>query len=781
MSSEENEKSIIALLKEISNSLESDSKAATEATAKADAKAEKKAAEITKSYEEELKALEKLTLEHGKTEAYERRMLDLRVKVEGLSKEAYERQLLQNAALADEIKNIDTMAGQYDDLFSTIGGFGDAWKKTAAGKLFQKDGLSALQQSMAKTFTLSNMLGSSLMKVQEASFELTRQTDDALVEFNKATGATRLYGDQIIALEKDMYRYGVSVDDAAQTYGSLVKEVTGFNQLSGQQQVSMSKTVGMLNELGVDASLTADNIQTMTRVMGISATGAADFSREMFTLAQSIGMPPEEMAQAFQSASPQMAKFGAEGTEVFKKLAVNARAAGMEVDQMLSIVEKFDTFEGAAESVGKLNAILGGPFLSSLEMVQATDPTERMKLLSDAATSAGKSFDDMGYYERIALTEAMGLKDVSELALVMAGEFDNMAGSTMKSQSELADLAKQQQEFNTLADEAAQVARMFAMQLKPLVDIAKSLMQGIQDVNHVLGGKLVPILIGGITLVKGFTLATKGLTLATRAWGAVTTVVTGIQKMLAAATVVSNVAVGTSAPVMLAAGAAGTGASPGLGMFALAALAVGAAGLMIGVGIGAAAAGMSLFMTALAAIPPATLILYGPAFMSLAMGISMMATAFYALAPVSPLIAVLAAGLTLLGFALSSMDFSNLQPVADLFASMADAMNAPLTNLIKIQETIGNISEAITSIDNLDKAIVVKQLIEAASGQAVTGTGPTMTTSAVGGPSSTATTSTGATPSASTPIIFQVDLAGQRLLTKVVGHVVGGMVNPFKP
>jgi len=654
------------------------------------------------------------------------------------------------------------MAGQYDDLFNTIGGFGDAWKKTAAGKLFQKDGLQALQQSMAKTFTLSNMLGSSLMKVQEASLELTRQTDEALVEFNKATGATRLYGDQIIALEKDMYRYGVSIDDAAQTYGSLVKEVTGFNQLSGQQQASMSKTVGMLNEMGVDASLTADNIQTMTRVMGISATGATDFSREMFTLAQSIGMPPEEMAQAFQSASPQMAKFGAEGTEVFKKLAVNARAAGMEVEQILSIVEKFDTFEGAADSVGKLNAILGGPFLSSLEMVQATDPTERMKLLSDAANDAGKSFDDMGYYERIALTEAMGLKDVSELALVMAGEFDNMAGSTMKSQSELADLAKQQQDFNTLAEEAAQVARMFAMQLKPLVDIAKSLMQTIQDINHALGGNLVKIVITTIGLVKGLTLATK-------AWGVVTAFTAGVQRMLGTATLISNLAVGTSTPVMTGAGAAGAAASPGLGMFALAALAVGAAGLMIGLGIGAAAAGMSLFVTALTAIPPATLILYGPAFLSLAMGVSAMAWSFQLLAPMAPLIAVVAGGLMLLGWALSSIDFSNLQPVADLFASMADAMNAPMENLIKIQETIGNISDAIQSIDDLDKAIVVKQLIEAASGQAVAGSGPT----------TSATTATAA--GNGTPIIFQVDLAGQRLLTQVVGHVVGGMVNPFKP
>jgi len=589
---------------------------------------------------------------------------------------------------------------------------------------------------------------------------LTMQTDNALAEFNKATGATRLYGDQIIALEQDMYRYGVSIDDAAQTYGALVKQVTGFNQLSAQQQASMATTVSMLNELGVDASITAGNIQTMTRVMGISEEGAATFSREMFTLAKSIGMPPAEMAQAFEAASPQMAKFGQEGTEVFKKLAVNARAAAMEVQQILSIVEKFDTFEGAADSVGKLNAILGGPFLSSLEMVQATDPTERMKLLSDAANDAGKSFDEMGYYERIALTEAMGLKDVSELALVMAGDFDHMANATKMNQSEMADLARQQQDFNTLADEATQVARMFAMQLKPLVDIAKSLMQTVQDINHAIGGNLVPIVISTIAVVKS-------LTLATRAWAAATTLITSLKTAMSAATVIANAGTAASIPLTAAAGSTAAAASPGLGMFALAALAVGAAGLMIGLGIGAAAAGMSLFMTALTAIPPATLILYGPAFLSLAMGVSAMAMAFQLLAPMAPLIAVVAGGLMLLGWALSSIDFSNLQPVADLFASMADAMNAPMENLVKIQSTISEISDAIKSIDDLDKAIVVKQLIEAASGQVTATAGPR--------PSA----STAAASNSGAPVILQVDLGGNRVLTKVVGHVVGGMINPF--
>jgi dsDNA-specific endonuclease/ATPase MutS2 len=59
MSSEENEKSMIDLLKEISGKLDSSNEATAEAKAKADEKAEKKAAEIKKANEDELKALRK--------------------------------------------------------------------------------------------------------------------------------------------------------------------------------------------------------------------------------------------------------------------------------------------------------------------------------------------------------------------------------------------------------------------------------------------------------------------------------------------------------------------------------------------------------------------------------------------------------------------------------------------------------------------------------------------------------------------------------------------------
>lgn len=717
------------------------------------------------------------------------------------------------------------MAAQFDAVLDSLTGISSKWEKTALGQLMQPNGMRALGDSLQRTITPANILGSTLMKVQEATLNLAYAQDSALAEFNKNTGAARLYGDQLIQLESDMYRFGVSMDDAAQVGGSLVNNMKGFNNLSGTQQKNLMETTAILNELGVNSDLTAGNMETMTRVMGLNTEQAAAQSREMFTLAQSLGMPPAEMAEAFQSASPQMAKFGSQGTEVFKKLAVNAREAGMEVDQILGIVEKFDTFEGAAESVGKLNAMLGGPFLNSLEMVRATDPTERMKKLSDALNQSGQSFDDMGYYQRIALTEAMGLKDVSELALVMAGEFDNMAGSASKSQSELIDLAKQQQEFNTVQEEFIQLMRMFAISMRPVIAGLKSFMQFLQDLNAGMGGYLPHLVVfvglftkfggpvmklvakGGDLLKKMFSSLTSGIEDTTEALEEAQEKMEGKEtsfiKLGFAALLVGGAAflaakgvaaiamsfnnlsipqiIGAVAAITLfgyglitllgtlGAMQAGPQAAVVYGAVAII-LAIAAAAYILAAAVNLAAVGMSVFFGSIvhlfASVSVAQLFGLGASMMLLSYGMYALAASVYAL----PLLVAAMFGL---GYALGQIDTTSLTPLAALFISIDSILSKNIENLNATKEAIAEIVESINSIDSMEKTIAVQKIIEAVQGAA--GSNRVATAGAVSG----GTASSGGTfvPNG-TPFTVNVDLAGRTIDTymlKFLNGKLGGL------
>ena len=50
-------------------------------------------------------------------------------------------------------------------------------------------------------------------------------------------------------------------------------------------------------------------------------------------------------------------------------MAAQAKAAGLEVSNLVTIAKGFDTFEGAADKVGKLNAIMN--ILSALDLMNA--------------------------------------------------------------------------------------------------------------------------------------------------------------------------------------------------------------------------------------------------------------------------------------------------------------------------------------------------------------------------------------------------------------------------
>jgi len=591
-------------------------------------------------------------------------------------------------------------------------GVNKSFEKSMLGSITTLMSSAAAQQkfneNIKKTFTSTNILYSLTQKVTQSSLQLAMATDSSLVAFNKQTGATRLYGAEIKNLEREMYHHGVGVEEATEGYAALVNNVTNLKNISKGSREGLSTTTALLAHMGVSADTTGANVQFMTRSLGVGVGEATKYQRELFTLATEIGMPPEQMAAGFKAAQPKLAAFGKQAGSVFKKLAVNARAAGMEVEQLLNITEQFDTFEGAAQSVGKLNALLGGPFLNSMEMVSTTDPTERMKLLSGALNDAGKSFDQMTYYEKKSIAAAAGLSDVNELALVMAGSFDESAGGAHKSQAEIEALAKQTREFNDFAAEMTQLMKMFAMQLEPVVKWLKGVAQWIQETNQAMGGALVPTIIGAFVVLK---VLVGGLKL----WSFWSAVTASRQTAVAVATGTSTAAQGAQIPVMIASGTtAGAMATPML-YFAAAALAVGAAFFLIGAGVGIAAAGMSLFMKSLALIPPLTLALYGPALWALSSGIGAMAFAMFFAAPIAPMITVIATALLFMSWALSTIDFSNLQPVADLFNSMAAAMDAPIENLTKIASAIGEISDAIGTVDSLGGAVVMTQLLETAS------------------------------------------------------------------
>jgi hypothetical protein len=303
----------------------------------------------------------------------------------------------------------------------------------------------------------------------------------------------------------------------------------------------------------------------MEESMNMSVTEAEELLIDLTSTARTVGMDVDKMGQQFVASSDFLAGFGKKGAKVFEEMAIQAKSVGMEVTQLIDVMKGFQKFDDAARSVGRLNAILGGPFLNSIDMMNAAfeDPAEGIKMLRASLDQAGVAMEDLSKPEKMAFADALGMS-VEDMTNMMGKSNEELEIHRLE-QEELAEQARQTMDITMQLKKAFQG---FYISLKPFLD----------DVIIPLVGKMA-----SLAEAMGAFFATKAGMVAFFALF-VGLMVTGIALVTAFA--LMNMAAATASVVGIpAAGAAGV--LMGLGLAALATAGVAAAVTVAG-GIGTA-------------------------------------------------------------------------------------------------------------------------------------------------------------------------------------------------
>ncbi|MAK55785.1 MAG: hypothetical protein CML17_08080 [Pusillimonas sp.] len=452
------------------------------------AKVTKEEGEDDAKFEErKQKALTNLKIEQDKLDALRQTKLDiqdieleslridrqrLEIQKESLKPEDYAQRLkdiqAQEAGLnagADAARRFLGVTGQQNSMLAQLAVGGEKYRES-------------IVKGFKGAVSGANIATAAIDKVVEASIALAMAQDAAAVSFAKSTGQGVDFTDNIISLERNLYQAGVTSDEAGRAVQSLFMNVTDFTEMSEKQQAVLGQNVALLQELGVSSETAAKNIQFSTKVLGMSVNQSARLQRELLTFAQDLGVSADQIASDFASMGPQIAALGADGVDAFRRLEVQSKNTGLALNEIVGIVEKFNKFDTAAQSVGRLNALLGGPYLNTLELVAETDPSKRFEILKNRVDAAGLSFDTMDFYQRKALASAMGLNE-QQLALMMRGRLD-LIQEPQKSAADIEALAEQTAQFNTLMEELGQIAMSFAISFGPLISGLKDFIQFIQ-------------------------------------------------------------------------------------------------------------------------------------------------------------------------------------------------------------------------------------------------------------------------------------------------------------
>ena len=330
---------------------------------------------------------------------------------------------------------------------------------------------------------VSRVVAERLLSVADRSLELSVNTEETQASFNKLTGQLGNFNQALSEGFVRNVQFGGTLRDSSTALQAVLRNTTEFTRMSGDQQDALVDTMIVLEKFGVSQFATAEGFEMMTRGMGMSDEAARETFPNMVAMAAEMGMEARELTSQFTRNADKFAVFGDQGVHHFRRLAAESRRSGVSMENMVNVTAQFDTFTGAADKVQELNALLGGTYLDTIDMMMTVDPTERMLKIRGAVEDAGftqEKISAMGetqaYYFRSTLAERMGMSvlDFNKLMSESGEEFAKNATAASTSLEELEGATKfgrtTADQINILKDQAAVGASQF---ITPVREVAK--------------------------------------------------------------------------------------------------------------------------------------------------------------------------------------------------------------------------------------------------------------------------------------------------------------------
>ncbi len=519
--------------------------------------------------------------------------------------------------------------------------------------------------------------------------------DKAGAAFTKTTGFSRDFDGAIASTNDRLRQFGVSAEDASKATVSLRKSLSNFTVLSGQTQQGLIDVVSSLNEIGVSTDDSSQTILSLTKSFDMSATAAGNMTREIAMSGDALGKTASQITKDYNKTLSVLAVYGAKSVKIFKAIAAQSAAAGVEVDTMMGIANKFDTFADSAKTAAKMNAILGTSFSGNNIMMM--DHDKRIEHVIKGIQRTGVAFKNLDKFTQQAIANQLDIKNLDEARRMLGG---NVA-EYKRLQKEQARIAKNEEALQERMKDGMDILEQlklimadFAVNLEKngMIDTIKGIVDG-------LGGFLIwlkdvnPWMIAGTGLL---------LSLGGALWNMLQ--MAGSIKIFGAISGKTIEGLGTSvAAAITKVGAAGTSSSVGLGSLSISMGGV-AAALIAG---GAAISGVILsfaFMVKVLADAVIGLHNAGVGFKAAAIGAGLFAVGIFAISKAVAAVAASSGALTAMGpigFAMAGVVAGALG-VATFMSQSSKSSPEPLDSK-SLVENADRITELSTKLKELSE------------------------------------------------------------------------------
>ena len=235
------------------------------------------------------------------------------------------------------------------------------------------------------------------------------------------------FAQRLIEIQRIAKDLGIGLKEVAETFTTLMTKSRAFGTMTRtgtslamrEQAVELARLAVEFSAVGIKAENFAGIIDELGKTFKVRDIEGETkiLATRMVNLARVTGQTTDVVAKDFGVAMEHLAAYPLSVAQTeFEKLSIIAASTGVSMESLLKTASGFDDMEKAAGSVGDLNAMLGGPYLNTLDMVNKTE-AERIEYLQEAMAESGKSWNEMDRFMKKAIAGSAGLslKDASRV------------------------------------------------------------------------------------------------------------------------------------------------------------------------------------------------------------------------------------------------------------------------------------------------------------------------------------------------------------------------------
>lgn len=325
-------------------------------------------------------------------------------------------------------------------------------------------------ETIKKLFNPLNLLDNVFSKTIESTYAQVIAWDSAINSFERSTGIVGKHNDLIFSAYENNRDLAVSSEDAASSVRSLLTEFKSFSLLSKEQQKTYLNSAIIMEKLGVSTNDYAKEVSILKETLKTSDEGVKKFNSQLMGMADSLGITLTKAVSDFNESMPKLVKRGESAKDVFLKLTAQAKSLRLETSELLDVVAGYDSFDEAVPKVARLNAILGGPYLNTIQMMKMSE-NERVETLIKMFNASGKVWTALNAQEKQAVANAAGISNMETATKIFTGSLEDYRRSLMANAVSEEEARERAADTASMMEKLQSIMRAFAVVVRPIVAV----------------------------------------------------------------------------------------------------------------------------------------------------------------------------------------------------------------------------------------------------------------------------------------------------------------------